>query len=409
MGSKKIILLLCIALSLKVSAQNAVFPNNGTLYDGQLHKVELIMHPDSLEALLAQENRWTDHSYPALFVYDNTDTLTEVGVRMKGNTSRSSRKLSFKIDVDEFKNQTYQGLKTFNLNGNHNDPSMCREVLSANVMNAAGNASLRANSVQLYLNGTLRGIYTHAEQINKKFLDSRFGENSGNLYKCSWPADLDWLGSSQQPYKDLINPSPLNEPAYELKTNESADDYSDLVNLVNVIKNTSGANFKEAIDSVFDVKAYLKVLAAEILIGHWDNYFYNRNNYYLYHHQGTGKFIYIPYDMDNTFGVQWGVNNIDERNIYAWGNMQTSKAPLTYKILAVPEYKAQYETYLMQLCYTAFDETRLFALMDSLKIKLAPAIAVDPFYTGPDTSDYGYTVTDWQQSLIMLLLGSNLM
>jgi spore coat protein H len=395
---KKSLFILFLSMYTLVEAQNAVYPNNGTLYDGSLHKVELIMHPDTLAALLAPENRWTDHSYPATFVYDNIDTLAEVGVRMKGNTSRNSRKLSFKIDMDEFKNQNYQGLKTFNLNGNHNDPSMCREVLSTNVMSVAGNVSLRANPVQLYLNGNLRGIYTNAEQVNKKFLDSRFGENSGNLYKCSWPAELNWLGSDPQLYKNVINPSPLNERAYELKTNESADDYSDLVHLLNVINNTPSAQFEQAIDSVFDVYAYLKVLAAEVLIGHWDNYFYNKNNYYLYHHQGTGKFIYMPYDMDNTFGVQWGVSDIDQRNINAWGNLQQSKAPLTYKILAVPGYKLQYETYISELCDSAFGETRLFALMDSLKAKLAPAVAADPFFTGADTSDYGYTITDWQNS-----------
>jgi spore coat protein CotH len=382
----------------KVYAQTAVFPDNGTLYDGKLHRVELIMHPDTLLALLADSTRWSNHSYPATFVYDGEDTLYNVGVRIKGNTSRNSEKLSFKIDVDEFNNQSYQGLKTFNLNGNHNDPSMSREWMSAYVMNAAGNVSLRANSVQLFFNGELRGIYTHAEQINKKFLSSRFGENSGNLYKCSWPADLAWLGSNQQTYKDIINPSPLNERAYELKTNETEDDYSDLVTLINVINNTPQASFKAAIDSVFDVQAYLKVLAAEVLIGHWDNYFYNKNNYYLYHHAASGKFVHLPYDMDNTLGVQWGVSNINTRNINQWGNAQNTAAPLTNKILAVPQFKKDYEFYIWQLCQQVYTENHLFAKLDSLKQQLLPAVTEDPFYNNQVPTDYGYTVTQWSNS-----------
>jgi spore coat protein H len=397
---KNTIFLFCLIIFICfqfANAQNAVFPNAGTLYDGKLHKVELRMNPDSLEALLNDSNRWTDHSYPATFIYDDIDTVKNVGVRMKGNTSRNSEKLSFKIDVDEFANQAYQGLKTFNLNGSHNDPSISREFLCALIMNADSNISYRANDVQLYLNGALRGIYSNAEQVNKKFLDSRFGENSGNLYKCSWPAELSWLGSDQQTYKDIINPSPLNERAYELKTNESDDDYSDLVTLINVINNTPANNFKNAIDTIFEVEAYLRTLAAEVLIGHWDNYFYNKNNYYLYH-KTNGKFVYMPYDMDNTLGVQWGVSDINVRDIYNWGNKQTSKSPLTYKILAVPEYKAMYENALRELCSTVYNETYLFPIIDTLRNRLAPAVAIDPFFNNEVPTDYGYTTTQWAQS-----------
>lgn len=391
-------IIVCFGCTITLFAQTAVYPNNGTLYDGKLHKVELRFHPDTLVELLADTNRWTNHSYPATFIYDNKDTLYNVGVRMKGNTSRESKKLSFKIDVDEYINQTYQGLKTFNLNGNHNDPSISREYLSANMMHSAGNKSLRANHVQLYLNGALRGVYSNAEQVNKKFLESRFAESKGNLYKCSWPAELKWLGSNQQSYKDIINPSPLNERAYELKTNESTDDYSDLVTLINVVNNTPSATFQAAIDTIFDVQAYLKVLAAEVLIGHWDNYFFNKNNYYLYHNQTTGKFVYLPYDMDNTWGVQWGVSNIDVRNIYEWGKLSNSTSPLTYKILAVPQYKKDYELYLWQLCQTSYTEARLFGVLDSIKTLLTSAVAEDPFFNNTVPTDYGYTTTQWSQS-----------
>lgn len=379
-----------------VQAQDAVYPNNGTLYDGKLHTVQLLMHPDSLAELLKPENRWTNRSYPATFIYDNQDTLYEVGVRIKGNSSRSAKKLSFKIDVDEFTDQTYQGLKTFNFNGNHNDPSLTREWLSANVMQEAGNMSLRANHIKLFINGAYRGVYSHAEQINKKFLSSRFGSNKGNLYKCSWPADLAWLGNNEQAYKDVINPSPLNERAYELKTNEEEDDYSDLVALINTIHHTPDSVFSEAIDTIFDVEAYLKVLVAEVLIGHWDNYSFNKNNYYLYHHPVTRKFVYLPYDMDNTFGVQWGVSDIDVRDIYRWGKPENG--PLTEKILAVPAYKAQYEMYLRQFCTSFFTTGRLYPRIDSVKNYLADAIETDSFYTGVWESDYGYTTDDWRKS-----------
>lgn len=382
-------------LPLFVFSQSAEFPSPGTLYDGKLHRIHIWMNEDSLTALLAPENRWTNHTYPADFIYDGNDTLKNIGIRIKGNTSRNAKKLSFRLSFDEFENQTYQGLKTINLNGNHNDPSVSRELLSNYVMNEAGIIATRVNHIQLYINGVYRGVYAQAEHINKKFLTTRFNESSGNLYKCSWPADLTWKGSNQQTYKDIINPSPLNERAYELKTNESVDDYSDLVLLINTINNTPTAQFKNAIDTLFDVDAFLKVLAAEILLGHWDNYAFNKNNYYIYHQQQKHKFYYIPYDMDNTLGVQWGFGDVNNRNVNNWVK---SEIPLSSKILAVPEYKSLFHLHIYNLCNSVFNSNKLFPKIDSIKTYLTPAIAVDSFFTGNWESDYGFTVNDWQNS-----------
>jgi hypothetical protein len=212
------------------------------------------------------------------------------------------------------------------------------------------------------------------------------------------------LGADQQAYKNIINPSPLNERAYELKTNESEDDYSDLVIFINAINNSSPSEFATTIDEVFDVKAYLKVLAAEILLGHWDNYFYNKNNYYLYH-RADGKFVYLPYDMDNTLGVQWGVPNIDSRDIYNWGNKLSSQSPLTYKILAVPQFKIYYENFLKQLLNGIYSEQNTFRVLDSIKSQLGPAVAMDPFFNNTVPTDYGYTTAQWEQSYTQAIDG----
>ncbi|HCM58785.1 MAG TPA: hypothetical protein DIS74_00075, partial [Bacteroidales bacterium] len=66
------------------------------------------------------------------------------------------------------------------------------------------------------------------------------------------------------------------------------------------------------------VQDYLKIMTAQILCGDWDGYLYNKNNFYLYHNTQTGRFEYIPYDVDNTFGIDWFGINWAERNIYGW-------------------------------------------------------------------------------------------
>jgi spore coat protein CotH len=380
----------------QLHAQSAIWPSAGTLFDGKLHRIDILMPPDSWTKL--NKNVWDNLFFKASFVYDSKDTLKNIGIRVKGNTSREAERKGYRIDFGEFVPQTYQGLKNINLNGSHNDPSMMREMLSNAVMNTANNVAGRTNPVMLYVNGIYQGLRIHSEYIDKIFLQSRFGESSGNLFKCTWPADLVWMGNNEQSYKNIINPSPLNERAYELKTNETADDYSDLVAFIDIINNSSADSFASRIKGVFDVDAYLKVLAAEVLVGHWDNYFINKNNYFLYHRMSDNRFVYIPYDMDNTFGVQWGYSNINNRDIHSWGNSSSSKAPLTNRILLNNQWRWDYEINIRKLLDNAYNADSLYKKIDLMKVLLNNAVKTDPFFTGARKSDYGFTYTDWQNA-----------
>lgn len=379
--------------------QSAVFPNSGTLFDDKLHELRLIMSADSFYHMQQSDQLWTNHRYLVAVVYDG-DTIKQCDIRLKGNTSRGSKRKSFRIDFDKrVDGQTLQGLETIYIHGSHNDPSMMREYLSAYVMKKMEVPSVRVNHVKLYLNDTYLGVRGLVEYVDKDFLKTRFGSNKGNNYKCTWPADLSWLGSDQAEYKKLINPSPENERAYDLKTNESIDDYSDLVELADWINNKAKqSNFTTEFPKIFDVDGYMKALAAEVLIGHWDNYFHNKNNYFIYHHPTTGKMVYMPYDMDNTFGVQWGVDNINKRDIHQWGNTSKSKAPLTYALLAHDEFRLIYERYMYQAIENFFNLDHMGPVIDSLMKRLDVSIKEDLHFAGKVDTDYGYNYNDWQMT-----------
>jgi hypothetical protein len=136
----------------------------------------------------------------------------------------------------------------------------------------------------------------------------------------------------------------------------------------------------------------------EVLVGHWDNYFANKNNYWLYHNMKTGKFVYLPYDMDNTWGVQWGFSNIANRNIHDWGNKAGSAAPLTYKLFAIPQYKRMYEFYIREHLKDPYHTDSLHNELDYIAALIDTSIQQDPFYNGQRTSDYGFTYNDWKSS-----------
>jgi spore coat protein CotH len=380
------IIILCF-LSVNVRAQSTYNP----MWDSSsVNSIYITISPDSLAAIYA--NVTSNHQYPAQFVYDNgitEDTLQNIGFRLRGNTSRYSAKKSFKINFSHFVNgRTYDGEEELNLNGSHNDPTMVREKLFYDLWNGMGMPARKTAFVNLYINGNYYGLYTNLEEYDEIFLQNRFGNSSGNLYKCTYPASLDYLGTDQQSYKNIVSSAATGGRAYELETNTDADDYSDFVHLVTVINETAIDDLPCELEKIFDVDSYLRAYALDVSSGNWDDYSFNQNNYYLYHNPATGKFIFLAYDCDNTFGVDFVGVDWGTRNIYSWFD---SSYPLTARIMQVPEYKDRFSYYLNQLLNDVLLPAKMDPHIDSMKTLIAPFALLDSFRT----LDYGYTYADF--------------
>lgn len=386
-------MLIFFLFSGSVSGQDR-FPDSGPLFDNNtIARVDIAIPPDSLARILEEGNEQSDHEYMATFTFtrgDYQETIDSVGFRLRGNTSRYSSKKSFKVSLNTFiPGQKFQGVEKINLNGEHNDPSISRALLSWHLFRQAGVPGSRANHVRLYINGQYRGLYINVEHIDEEFVDLRFGNNNGNLYKCLWPADLVYRGTDPDAYKFGND----GRRAYELKINEETDDYSDLANFIGILNNATPDILPLELNRVFNINAYLKYLAVEILAGHWDAYSYNKNNYYLYFNEGTRKFEFIPYDPDNTFGISWSDDDWSERNIYDWSKHGEPR-PLTRRILQNQVYRDRFSFYLDQLLTTAYSNTILDPLLDSIREQILGAAADDLFRT----LDYGYSYQDFYNS-----------
>ncbi|HAA00679.1 MAG TPA: spore coat protein CotH, partial [Flavobacteriales bacterium] len=113
--------------------------------------------------------------------------IDSVGVRLRGNSSygHPGNKKPIQLDFNEFvSGQKLDGLKKLNLNNSFLDPTQIREKLFLDVLNNMGLPSPRSTYVRVYFNGTYIGLYKGIETVNKEFLDRRFGNSNGNLYRC---------------------------------------------------------------------------------------------------------------------------------------------------------------------------------------------------------------------------------
>ena len=376
--------LLCLWLA--SPAQNILFDNS------RVSTVYIQIPADSLQYIM--ENVLSEHYFMASFIYNygsGSDTLHNVGFRLRGNTSRYSEKKSFKISFNEYvQGRKYQDVKKINLNGQHNDPTMIREKLFYDTWKKAGFPERRTSFVRLYINNSYYGLYTNLEEFDKDWLQRVFPENDGNLYKCTYPADLVYINGAPQTYKNIQSAAVTGGRAYELQTNESIDDYSDLVELITTLKHPADSTFAVTISNQLNVDGVLKAFALDVATGNWDDYMYNKNNYFLYHNLATGKFEFISYDTDNTFGVDWMNQNWATRNCIDW-YAHSEPRPLAQRLLSFPAFLGKYERYLDTIARYIIAPDSIFPHIDSLR-NLITAAAIDDTYR---VLDYGYTMSDF--------------
>jgi hypothetical protein len=168
--------------------------------------------------------------------------------------------------------------------------------------------------------------------VDKRFLKDHYGKNhKGNLYKA-YCGDIGCAtlehrvgANGDDSGRQYFSGKP-DDRAYRLKTNEdesAANTYDDLAALTRAIDGIGlpggdarfGTDaFRTSLESVLNVKAFLRWAATNVLLGSWDNYFATPANYYLYNSGRSGApdgfmntpyFTFIPWDYDNSFGIDF--------------------------------------------------------------------------------------------------------
>jgi hypothetical protein len=390
--NKVLLMVALLCVSLQLFAQN-VAPDFVVPYQqDEVAVIRMYLPADSLAQMIAEQNDW--HEYEAQFIYESallTDTLYSTGLRLRGNTSLNAFKKSFAINFKYGTGEMWQQLDKINLVAEQNDPSLLRSKLCNDMFRYANVAASRTSFVQLYINDEYRGLYLNQEHIDEEFAKKYFDNSGdGNLYKCTYPADLAYISNNADDYK-FAN---WGTRHYDLKTNEWNDDYTDLAHFIDVLNNTSLSNLQCELPKVMNVEGYLKTAAVDVLCGNWDNYIFNNNNYYLYHNQHTGLFDYIPYDLDNTLGIDWVGVDWSERNVYSWAPASEAR-PLFKRLMQVPTYKNAFTQYLQQLLNDYFTEQNITDLAQQWQLLIQEAALSDTYRP----LDFNFTNEDFLNAI----------
>ena len=285
--------------------------------------------------------------FPATVAIDG-ETHAEVGVRKKGFLgSQSDTKPALMLRYDKYVDGQALGgvMERMTLNNSVQDPSMVNTCLAYRVFADAGNPASRCNFATVTVNGKELGLYVHVEEIKAPMLARHFDSADGNLYEGT-------VSDFTAEYRGTM----------EKKTNEDEDDWSDVDAVVTALQDPSEAGL-EALGELVDLDRFLSFWATEVLVGHWDGYAGDRNNYHFYR-EPDGKFVFIPWGVDDTFHLKDDPNPFD--NI---SNPPPSVLALTAipnRLYNIPEWRAKYAERLRDILDTAWDEDELLASVDAM-------------------------------------------
>ncbi|MFC2134453.1 CotH kinase family protein [Bacteroidota bacterium] len=366
--------------------------------DSQVAIVNITIDSHALEWMY--QNVQSDSMHFATVHFTNgiiDEIIDSVGFRLRGNTSRNSAKKSFKLSFNTYiPGRQFYGVDKLNLNGEHNDPSIIRSKLCWDFFQEIGVISSRAAHAAVYINGDYYGLYISIEHIDDEFLENKFSDASGNLWKCLWPADLTYRGPNPEdyyPYHDAERP-------YELKTNKEAYDFTQLARLINIINTTPASSFADSLEQIMVVPEVLKYFAMNLLLGNWDDYWFLKNNYYLYFDPSIEKFHWIPYDYDNSFGIDWFSVDWATVDPYVFANHEETGGnppgprPLAVNIMNTPQYRDLYSHFLEFYMNNITDLSLWESRLDSLEDLITPWIIFDSYRT----LDYNFSVSDFHNS-----------
>ena len=330
---------------------------------------------------------------------NNTWQISDIGMRLRGNTSRQRPQVGekyyqahFKLDFEEWLGDSGEErklagcMKGLNLKRFKEDPTYVREVFGYNYFRKNGIwTAPRAGYAHLFINieeedGTAKilnyGVYAMIEEINKQFLKERseslqttgtlgggnFSDNKGDLWKCCWQSSngpsmaTDYDGYRSFGVEEIyLDESKSLRYDYDLKTNKDELSHA-RSNFIDFIEELNGLDSEDDIRNFYqnkmDVDLFLKTYACNVLLGMDDDYWRNHNNYYFYF-DTNGKSYFIPYDYDNILGTNCiKYTDTATKNPLDWGE-GVYEAPLIEKLLSVPEFKQKYVNYLLELSESA--------------------------------------------------------
>jgi spore coat protein CotH len=139
---------------------------------------------------------------------------------------------------------------------------------------------------------------------------------------------------------------------YNLKSNKDnlVQAKSELCNFINGMTplKSGSSELQTWLENNMDIDLFLRAYAVNVMVGMWDDYWKNKNNYYFYF-DSNHRFYFIPFDYDNTLGsAQESYGNPGTDDMLNWGSLGGDRI-LMRKVMSINDFREKYKGYIKEL------------------------------------------------------------
>jgi hypothetical protein len=273
--------------------------------------------------------------------------IPEIGLRVKGKTSRKHAQKNWVISFDKYvKKRKIFGLDRIGLK--YPMLTNFEYALSMDLWRSMGTRVQRNTFSNVFINDVHYGIMWTAEELVDQFLKNYYENAKGNLYKMERAPLLPIGQGTGEDYRRANRGWAHGRFRYnyELETNRPGT-FQDLAEFIAKLNKTNDREF----ENIFDMDRYIRSQVVELCITQADGYTISNNNYKIYHDESRWDFL--PFDPQHAFldikELAPGIKDWSEINPYLFGFVQIIQmrnpvypAPLTQRMIRLHRSKYTY-------------------------------------------------------------------
>jgi spore coat protein H len=337
------------------------------IFDGaRVHEIALEMSAADWRSIIddARGNEWRH----ATVTYDGV-VVEDVGVRPAGEGSRfpGNPKMSIRIKFDAFEGQgMFDGYRDVNVKGTIDDTSMLRERLSLYFFGLLMPAPKAAHA-RLVVNGELHGLYTLREDWDETSVATHFSPPLGPLYRLRPPDNV----TDPYVYKGA-DPALYVPLPWDPRIKEAARGDDVVPTFLQALADPA------AFETIVDVDNLIAYIAASAITMTTDGLAGSSgiDDHFQYFDPSTGKFVVLPWDLDNTFGSQ---GETPEKLIYS----RLGRNVMTTVVRDRSDLRARYKAKVAD-AMASIPIATLHAEADRIHAQIRDAAHEDPKKTFPN-------------------------
>jgi len=122
----------------------------------------------------------------------------------------------------------------------------------------------------------------------------------------------------------------------------------------------------ESVEQLLDLDAFIRLWASEVLIGHWDGYATNRNNFYIFRPKKTGLFYFTPWGPDSAFWDPGPFIHVPVPKSFK------ARGYLCERLWELPAVRERYRAEMQRLLNQVWDEKKLLSELQQVRTLTRP-------------------------------------